>query len=499
MKNSIGFLSTVMLGIVALLGASGVQAAFDLDAAEKNEPVTYAKETLTSSVKGKDGATYYVVDGGVDLLGVHGKVGVGGTAASVLIIQYTLDGMVFTENSAPTLNLGPPPGLNEENLNACGSGNANNVAIKRGGGLKGENYVSFIYTREPDTSTDLSVACLALEDVAVSAGGSGSITIEVTDNLPLPTAHRSSYPNAVRVVNALMPMPMKNNPTARVASGFLSFTNDADTALGSTVSLGSFELGLANPAPLNATPAANDPPEAVTLTGLLELGTDLTQHSTAEIMGNFSFVSSAWLDTASTCLETGDLRMEEDEDMMRDTTRLMMQALGTFITEMHLCIMVLPAGDEDAVTIPETGPYMIGTSYVSLLDDAAFPPSAGTHELGSIMRDGTTVRIPYLTTFPAYNQRIVIRNRGGAAMYQMAFHTEDGATASPGADAEGMLPADSVTYLSMKHGDVVTLTDTFRVAATLTVVSESRLIDVTVSQTNDNGGTDTVVLTDTNR
>ena len=62
-----------------------------------------------------------------------------------------------------------------------------------------------------------------------------------------------------------------------------------------------------------------------------------------------------------------------------------------------------------------------------------------------------------------------------------------------------MLPADSVTYLSMKHGDVVTLTDTFRVAATLTVVSESRLIDVTVSQTNDNGGTDTVVLTDTNR
>ena len=30
------------------------------------------------------------------------------------------------------------------------------------------------------------------------------------------------------------------------------------------------------------------------------------------------------------------------------------------------------------------------------------------------MRDGTTVRIPYLTQFANYNQRIVITNRGGS-------------------------------------------------------------------------------------
>ena len=36
--------------------------------------------------------------------------------------------------------------------------------------------------------------------------------------------------------------------------------------------------------------------------------------------------------------------------------------------------------------------------------------------LGAIMRDGTTIRLPYLTTNAKFNQRLYIVNRGGAAM-----------------------------------------------------------------------------------
>ena len=39
---------------------------------------------------------------------------------------------------------------------------------------------------------------------------------------------------------------------------------------------------------------------------------------------------------------------------------------------------------------------------------AAFLPIDGEHALGEITRDGTTVHIPFLTTWADYNQRIVV-------------------------------------------------------------------------------------------
>ena len=65
--------------------------------------------------------------------------------------------------------------------------------------------------------------------------------------------------------------------------------------------------------------------------------------------------------------------------------------------------------------------------------NAAFPPSGTTLELGYVMRDGTTVQIPYLTQFGDYNQRVVIVNRGTAADYSFSFtNEEDGPTITPG-------------------------------------------------------------------
>ena len=63
-----------------------------------------------------------------------------------------------------------------------------------------------------------------------------------------------------------------------------------------------------------------------------------------------------------------------------------------------------------------------------------------------------------------------------------------------------MLAANSTTYISVQNHDLVTFEGRFhRASATLSVVSQPNLIDVSVVQTNMGGSTDTVVLTDTNR
>ena len=158
---------------------------------------------------------------------------------------------------------------------------------------------------------------------------------------------------------------------------------------------------------------------------------------------------------------------------------------------------VVHDADEMAVPILATAPYMFTKTIVLKspdFSDSKYVPGVATEALGAIVRDGTSVHIPYLTQFAAYNQRIVIVNRGAEATYSMSFITEDGVMATPGVDAEGILAANSTTYLSMTYDDVVTLEGPFaRVSATLIVESQPQYIDVVVSQTNVNGGTDTVL------
>ena len=235
--------------------------------------------------------------------------------------------------------------------------------------------------------------------------------------------------------------------------------------------------------------------------------------SSVTFKGDFSFASRVTLDngpedgvaTAHTCDSAGtdtDLMMAEEDDGTQDTTQLQAQALGYVNARPHLCITVLDATDAMAMAIPATAPYIVEKkiALLAVLSDSRFVPMPAPAELGAIRRDGTTIRLSYLTQFSEYNQRIVIVNRGGAASYTFTFMTEDGATATPGADAEGTLPANSITYLSLMHDDLVTIEGSpNRAAATLIVAAQDTVIDVLVSQTNAGGGTDTVTYTKTDR
>lgn len=125
---------------------------------------------------------------------------------------------------------------------------------------------------------------------------------------------------------------------------------------------------------------------------------------------------------------------------------------------------------------------------------AVYPLADSSDGVGSIVRNGTTVQIPYLTVFEDYNQRLVIVNRSSNdAEYSITFTTEDGTTATAGSAATGTVPANEV--LSLRASDIVTTTGTTRTAATLVVVAPNTAIDVATNQVNlSDGSTDTVVL-----
>ena len=147
--------------------------------------------------------------------------------------------------------------------------------------------------------------------------------------------------------------------------------------------------------------------------------------------------------------------------------------------------------DEDGMRIPETAAYTAMGSYVGATTGAAFDPMPMEQTLGRIMRDGTTIRIPFVTTSDGYNQRIVLVNRGPEARYEINFTPEDGTMADPEM-MEGMLPAGTTM---MRARDIVTLSgDSARSAATIIVEAEVDMIDAaTVTINKSDGSSDTVV------
>ena len=480
-RKPLGVVGAVMLGITALLGTNAANAAISLDG-EDMGGVTYAQETITQTLQGRDGVTHYVVDGGDSALDVNAALGFATAQGASLIVRYDFNGMILTETSTPELSV------------------AGTAAILRQGGEAKDDYVVFLFTRVPtDGLTNAAVLVLTLEDVAISAGG-GSIAMHSTDTLSIPAENRASHSGAVRMASAPMPVKVPMDQTALVSEKFLSFAGAVGELPVQVVTLGSVMLNAVTPGLLNAQDGLASP----AIGELLALGDAAVDmpgtESTATFTGDFSFVSRAWLDTAVECEGTGDLRMDEDsETMMRDTTQLKPQSVTYLNANPFLCIMVLPATDEMAVPIPTTAPYMVEKKIVlnqTDFADSKFVPMPAPAPLGAIMRDGTTVHIPYLTKFADYNQRIVIVNRGGAAEYALSFMTEDGVMATPGADAEGTLAANATTYLSLKNHDLVTIEGPFnRVSGTLIVESQPQYIDVVVSQTNVDGGTDTVKYT----
>ena len=62
-RKPLGVIGAAMLGIMALLMTNAANAVIGLDG-DDTGGVIFAQETITSSLEGRDGTTYYVVKGG---------------------------------------------------------------------------------------------------------------------------------------------------------------------------------------------------------------------------------------------------------------------------------------------------------------------------------------------------------------------------------------------------------------------------------------------------
>ena len=505
--------------LLAMSGAAHALKIFDsapadraaLVAAMENDSFTYASETLLTTavtdVMG-DSTKYYNVGGtGTLVLSVPGDVGA--DAGDTYLVSVTLDGMVF--RTAP-------------NLTASTGGVGSLTWSVATGGAVGDKAVVFRLTDGGINAAATNINVTA--SYAVSTGG-GSATVTLSNqtlaglNVPGITGTATHGPaNVIKVASALKETPTPSNLTASVASSFKKFSDDMTVG-----HVGSIAVGL-NDGHRNATDGAGNTPvdglNDILQTGQTTVGTTTTANSSVSFMGDFSFTSKVFVHGDDDCgaandgsdatrdndLATAetDIRVMEgegDDAVITGTTMAVNldptpddatddDAVASVTN--YLCIMVQgdDTDDMEAPRIPDTDAYTAMASYTAL-EDAASGPMGLERMLGMISRDGTTVHIPYMTTYEGYNQRIVISNRSSSdASYEITFRPEAGVTATAMDAAEGMLMANST--VTMKSTDLVELTGSTRTAATIVVEANRNSIDVTsVTVNKESRDTDTVV------
>ena len=437
---------------------------------------TYAREMLTTADttdanEEGDTTTYYDIAQEEILLSAPADISA--NPGDTYLVTYTLDGMVFRDAAsivAPAANF--------------------TIAA---GGQSGDKIVVFRMDANATAVTTLTLIVLDAQ-FAVSAAGSGSVTRIVTNqslavlNIPGVTGmmtHTAS--GIIKLGSGVKETSMAMSPTATVEHSFRSFGGSAVATVGS----------------LQVTENDVVRDTAGTLLDNLSdvIDDSLDGESTVDIMGDFSFATNAFLHEDDDCA-TGDtdtvpaapgiLKVEgTGDDMM--VVGVNAQNVVAFSAMMYLCIMVNP-DDEDGMRIPETVAYTTMGDYEGAVDGAAFDPVSIEQKLGAIKRDGTTVRLPYLTTHEKFAQRLYIVNRGLETVYEMDFQEGD----TPGAMASGTLKANSRTIIvvggTASEDALVTIGEGGSTSGSLIIEAEPHLIDVaTVQVSRADGSTDTVV------
>ncbi|MDE0658666.1 MAG: hypothetical protein OXI79_03345 [Gammaproteobacteria bacterium] len=158
---------------------------------------------------------------------------------------------------------------------------------------------------------------------------------------------------------------------------------------------------------------------------------------------------------------------------------------------------VLATGNTEP--IPEIGNPAAPASYKLVITPTLatatnpFKPGAVAKDVGAIDRNGTTVHVPYLSTHEAYNQRLVLVNRGAdAALFWIengSFNLEnevtlmmnnlapDNAMSIPGKGRLVVRVQDNVEFMGATRG-----------AATVNVAAPTRDIDVMTIQVHPGTG-----------
>lgn len=462
---------SIAVGLVAALGTSTALAApFDLDSATQTSP-TFALETLDSG----DATTVATVaypninnDAVGTPLDVTALLGVGVANTEDIFLRFDLSNGVF--GAAPTFTT------------------ATATSTIAQGGTTGASFVIFQVNATGDIpqtqAATMGTTVLAATDLTTGIG----VTMNVYETLTAATSQGDALVTKTAASGAklasfatgltLTAAAATTGNVAEVEDDFKKFATGGtspDDALSATLALiGSASLSA------SATALSADDGLAVALADMINDAT-----STATVSGDFSVAThSLGLDAAATCATPPTALVA---NATKDgATAVTVAALNA---SSHLCYTA-----DGLAAIPE-GEYTVALALTPIAATRTNQTTSLSGTIGEVVHNGTTVQLPYLTTFEDYNQRIVMVNRSAtAAAYNIAsFQSEDGVVATPKDDASGEIPAGGSKVV--KVSEVVDLSGGTRTAATLNIVAPEGKISVATTQVNlDDASTDTISL-----
>lgn len=430
-------------------------AVINLDA-DPLVPVSYAKQSLKDNLTQNStvgSIKHYEIDGNAANLDFSGKIGVGIAADDQVFVRVTLTNAVF-ETAAVAGDFDV----------------ATTVATSVSqGGQAGDAYAIFAITAPAGGFAQNATATMNLADLAVLGTADVGYAYAVYETLSSAINQTSplyskSVAGTVKLVDGLTATKTTANATANVSDDFKLFTGGISTTLDN---LGSFETN-----PSGALAAVG---------GAAAVAADIYSAASVKIVGDFS-VGTWQIGDDATCANLTSTNV----------------SINTGKTELTVPMADLQAKPQLCVTLPgdkviNKGSYAATATFTAAAN-SAFAQAAVTNDMGAILHNGTTIQVPYLTTFTDYNQRLILVNRGGVdAAYTVTFQAEDGITTTAGTAATGTLKAGKQTVI--KATDLVSITGSTRTAATVNIVAVSTNIDAATTQVNlSDKSTDTVKL-----
>ncbi len=454
-------LAVVAIGAFYALFSNQLLAVVDLDEAVPTAPV-YARETLSDKAitqGAEDGVDYYNVSDPGSANDVVSKLGVSFVANSRFYVRYTLTNGVLAEGHAAAL--------------VVDSGSAD-VIVSLGGSV-GDSFIIFAVTATSAVD-QTATAELTLGQLAVPASGAVGIAYELystpSDALYQNSSfYRRELATYIRTAASASASFTPGTNTADVDKGFSGFTSASIGELRANV--GSLEYKVTS-----GILAAGDGAQ-------VELP-DIVNESATEVAlkGDFSF--GVWtLDDDPNC-GSPDISLSIDPDSY-DSATATLADFGS-LGYSNLCVEV--DGESDVIPSEE---YFASAVPEPLFPSQLFSASKFSGAIGLLEQNGTVVKIPQITTFSDYRQRIVLVNHRDLTVdYAFSFITEAGVVATPLDAASGTLLPN--TTLVLQADEVVSLSGGSRCSANLS--ADARVGSISVSTTQVNlldGSTDTVV------
>ena len=437
----------ILATAVALACSSSAFAAVDLDDNTNSQVVSVASESITSADVDTNGFVTVVNSGALD---ITVETGFGTSQNEKSVLRFDLTNAKFGTNLA---------------LAVAGVG-AGDITLVSGG--TGSDSVTYEITATAGVPQD-AVVTLTADNYEVLNGSASTVKYalyeersqSVAQTDALATAD-SDFATVQSVVTGVFTTP--GTAEAQVATMFKEFSD-------------------AIPGDVNTAIIGEVTPDDVVKSGSIHIdGTDFDSedviaNADADLVltGDFSFGTFSF--SQDDCVTTAPVVVDTDKAGATIT------ANPNNGTDWQFCVTIASTGDDAAEkgSYSVTAPILLGTNQTA------------TGVLGSIIYDTTTVEVPYLTTFSAYNQRLYLINRGERpALYTITYTTEGAATATAKAASTGTVPAGEV--LALKATDIVDLTGRTRTAATVEIEAVASEVSVASQSVNlGDGSTDTVV------